>query len=79
MPAFDNKELLDLMRDQQGKMREFEKVEAKERPQRLRKNLAKAIQDALDAQKRGDSDAVRKHQQEVKYCRNELKKYKKED
>lgn len=77
MPAFDDKELLDLMRDQQAKMAESAKTEAVERPARLRKNLSKAIQDALEAQKRGDSDAVRKHQQEVKYCRNELKKYNK--
>lgn len=53
-------------------------VEAVQRPIALRKNLAKAIQDAINAQERGDSDAVRRHQQEVEYCRDELKKYRKD-
>ena len=70
------KDVFDFLSDQDAKAAAYEEEVRSARPVALQRELKKAIEDALAAQRSGDSDAVRANQAHVKYLRNELKKYK---
>lgn len=70
------RDVMEFMSDQDDKLAAYEAEVRDARPALLRKSLTEEIEAALEAQRRGDSEAVRSHQAHVKYLRNELKKYK---
>ena len=70
------RDVMDFMSDQDEKLAAYEAEVCDARPAQLRRSLTEEIEAALEAQRRGDSEAVRSHQAHAKYLRNELKKYK---
>ena len=70
------RDVMDFMSDQDEKLAAYEAEVRDARPAQLRKSLTEEIEATLEAQQRGDSEAVRSHHAHVKYLRNELKKYK---